>query len=67
MSTHLQAITPADIQDFQNAKMEAEIQQPKSSITYSPPIPKNYWDHALNLDYLKALRELIDNFLSNIL
>lgn len=65
MSTHLQAITPADIQDFQNAKVEAEIQQPKSSITYSPPIPKNYWDHALNLDYLKALRELIDNFLNN--
>jgi hypothetical protein len=67
MSTHLQAITPADIQDFQNAKVEAEIQQPKSSIlwSHSPNIPDNYWDHSLNMDFLKALKELIDNALNN--
>lgn len=33
--------------------------------TYSPKIPSNYWDHSLNMNYLKALKELIDNALNN--
>ena len=49
-----------------NAKLDSEIQQPKlSSLTYTPKIPENYWDHSLNMDYLKALKELIDNALNN--
>ena len=61
MSTQLQDTIPQDM----NAKVDSEIQQPKSSITYSPKIPTNYWDHSLNMNYLKALKELIDNSLNN--
>ncbi len=62
MSTQLQDTIPEDM----NAKVDSEIQQPKlSSLTYTPKIPENYWDHSLNMNYLKALKELIDNALNN--
>lgn len=38
--------------------------QPEPS-PYNPPIPENYWDHSLNLNYTKSLREMIDNTLNN--
>ncbi len=46
-------------------EMQDKVEPKLSSLTYTPKIPENYWDHSLNMNYLKALKELIDNALNN--
>lgn len=40
------------------------IKQPEPR-RYTPRIPSNYWDHRIPVNYVKALKELIDNSLNN--